>query len=105
MAGPWSADASGIDVSVRLTPKGGRDSIDGVATLSDGQAVVKARVRAAPTEGQANAALVGLLAKTFRVAPRQVSIVGGEAARIKRVRIEGDARVLTAALEKIVAAH
>jgi len=44
-------------VSVRLTPKGGRDSIDGVDTLADGTAVLKARVRAAPSEGEANAAL------------------------------------------------
>ena len=33
---PWTPAADGIVVSVRLTPKGGRDSIDGVDTLADG---------------------------------------------------------------------
>jgi uncharacterized protein len=29
---------------VRLTPKGGRDAIDGIERLADGRAVLKARV-------------------------------------------------------------
>ena len=33
---PWRATADGVVLSCRLTPKGGRDAIDGVATLSDG---------------------------------------------------------------------
>jgi len=44
----WSAAADGIVIAVRLTPKGGRDALDGMARLSDGQMVLKARVRAAP---------------------------------------------------------
>ena len=47
----------GVVVTVRLTPKGGRDAIDGIETLADGRAVLKVRVRAAPSEGEANAAL------------------------------------------------
>ena len=42
------ADDGGIALAVRLTPKGGRDAIDGIETLADGRAVLKARVRAAP---------------------------------------------------------
>ena len=59
---PWSAVADGIVVAVRLTPKGGRDAIDGEARLSDGQTVLAARVRTPPREGEANAALVRLIA-------------------------------------------
>lgn len=55
---PWSQIASGVAVAVRLTPKGGRDAIDGIETLSDGRAVLKVRVQAAPSEGEANAALI-----------------------------------------------
>ncbi len=85
-------------LSVRLTPRGGRDAIDGAETLADGHAILKARVRAAPTEGEANAALIRLLAKTLDVAPRQVSVVAGTTARIKRVMIEGNSAALAAAL-------
>lgn len=46
---PWNATASALSVTIRLTPRGGRDALDGIETLSDGRAVLKARVRAAPT--------------------------------------------------------
>ncbi len=53
---PWQQTPEGVSVAVRLTPKGGRDAIDGLETLSDGRAVLKARVRVAPSEGEANEA-------------------------------------------------
>ena len=86
-------------LNVRLTPKGGRDAVDGVEMLGDGKTVLKARGRAAPTEGEANEALVRLLAKSLAVAPKRVSIVGGATARIKRVTIEGNGPALAAALQ------
>ena len=54
---PWIVAADGLLVCVRLTPKGGRDAIDGIEQLADGRMVLKVRVRAAPSEGEANAAL------------------------------------------------
>jgi uncharacterized protein (TIGR00251 family) len=95
---PWAASAEGLIVTVRLTPRGGRDAIDGIARLSDGSTVLKARVAAAPTEGEANDALVRLLARTLRVAPRDVTLVGGATSRVKRIRIKGDASAVAAAL-------
>jgi uncharacterized protein (TIGR00251 family) len=92
----------GIFVSVRLTPKGGREAIDGIERLSDGRAVLLARVRAAPTGGKANVALVRLLARTLDVAPRQVDLVAGAATRVKRIKIVGDRVALVRALERIV---
>jgi len=102
---PWSAAPDGLIISVRLTPKGGRDSIDGIETLGDGSAVLKARVRAAPHEGAANAALVALLAKSLRVPPRNVAINARAAFRIKRVQVVGNAPALVAALEKLADAR
>jgi uncharacterized protein (TIGR00251 family) len=104
MTAPWTVAPGGVMVTVRLTPKGGRDAIDGVETLSDGRAVLKARVRAAPSEGEANAALGRVLAKAANVPPRDVEIVGGATSRIKRVKISGDAATLVSALEKIARA-
>ena len=100
---PWAASAHGLTLHVRLTPKGGRDGIDGIATLSDGRSILKARVRAAPSEGEANAALIALMAKALDIPARSVSIAGGATARIKRVAIDGDAAVLIARLEKLTA--
>jgi uncharacterized protein len=101
----WIASAGGLLLAVRLTPKGGRDTIDGVETLADGRAVVKARVRAAPSEGAANAAPIKLLAKACGVPRRDVSISAGATARIKRVAIAGDVSTLAARLEKVLAAR
>lgn len=100
----YTVDATGITVSVRLTPKGGRDAIEGVERRADGRSVLKARVRAAPSEGKANAALIALIAKTLRVAPRQVSLAAGATGRIKRIRIDGAAAALTAAMTALAEA-
>jgi uncharacterized protein (TIGR00251 family) len=104
-ARPWSAAADGVVVTVRLTPKGGRDAIDGIQTLADGTLVLKARVRAAPHEGAANEALCRVLAKALGVPPNHIEIVGGATARIKRVKIVGDAAALGAALENLSCAR
>jgi uncharacterized protein len=100
---PWISTADGVRLDVRLTPKGGRDAIDGIELLADGRAVLKARVTAAPSEGEANAALVRLLAKAVGVPTRDVALTAGATARIKRLAISGDPPTLIAALEKIAA--
>jgi uncharacterized protein len=100
---PWTVVADGLIVTVRLTPKGGRDLVEGLERLADGRAVVKMRVRAAPREGAANAALIRLMAQALDVSDRQVSIAGGARARVKRIKIVGDAAQLAAALQKVVA--
>ena len=75
----------------------------GIEQLANGECVLKARVRAPPSEGEANAALVKLIAKTLRVPPRDVHLVAGLSARVKRVKIVGAAAALSAALTKICA--
>jgi len=97
---PWAACAGGLTLTVRLTPKGGRDAIEGIARLADGRAVLKARVRAAAAAGEANSALMSLLARTLGMAPRDIALVGGATSRIKRLLIHGDAGALAAALTR-----
>jgi uncharacterized protein len=99
---PWILVADGLRLTVRLTPKGGRDAIDGVGTLADGQRVLQARVRAAPSEGEANAALLGLLAKKLGVAARSVRLEAGASARLKRIKVDGNGAALAARLDRIV---
>src|SRR5262245_49087814 len=88
---PWVQLADGVALDVRLTPRSGRDGIEGVERRADGRLVLKARVRAATFEGQAKAALCRLLAHELGLAPRRVEITAGEGARIERLRIAGDA--------------
>ena len=77
-----------MKLRVRLTPAGGADRIDGVARDERG-AYLKARVRAAPENGEANRALEKLLAKALGVAKSKVSVTRGTTARLKMVEIEG----------------
>lgn len=102
-ARPWTVAAAGVLLTVRLTPRGGRDAIDGIEVLADGRCVLKARVRAPASEGEANAALIRLVARSLGVAPRAVALVAGNTARIKRLTVAGEGRTLAAALEKIIA--
>lgn len=99
---PWAVEPDGLVVTLRLTPKAGQDQIGAVETLGDGRAVLKVRVRAAPSEGEANAALLRLLSKTLKVPLSQVSIVSGASARLKRVRIVGEGPALAAAMGRMV---
>lgn len=94
----------GLSVVVRLTPKGGRDAIDGVERLADGRVVLKVRVRAAPQDGAANDALIRLLAKELRLARNAVALAAGATARVKRLQLDGDPQALAAALEKAAGA-
>jgi len=71
--------------------------------LADGRSVLKVRVRAAASEGEANAALIRLIARSLGVPARDVGLAAGATARIKRIRIVGPAAALVAALEKISA--
>lgn len=101
----WRAVAGGILLDIRVTPKSGRDSIDGVEALADGQAVLKMRVRALPTEGEANAAVIALLAKSLKVPKSNVSLERGGTSRVKTLRIAGDAKAIASALDEIARAQ
>lgn len=91
---PWQPEKGGLAVILRVTPKGGRDHIDGVAHDASGRPALKVRVAAPPEDGKANAAVCSLLAKAFGVAKSAVRITRGELARDKRALIEGDAEAL-----------
>jgi uncharacterized protein len=99
----WRVETAGITLAVRLTPRGGRDAIDGIEPLADGRRVLKVRVRAAASQGAANAALLALIAKALGVAQRDVQVVAGATARVKRVRVAGAGAALATRLEKICA--
>ncbi|HUA11795.1 MAG TPA: DUF167 domain-containing protein [Solirubrobacteraceae bacterium] len=69
---------------MRLTPRAGRDAIDGVR---DG--VVLARVAAPAHDGRANEALRRLLARQLGVSAGAVTLVRGARSREKLVEVAG----------------
>lgn len=87
---PWRQTLDGVTIVCRLTPKGGRDAIDGVATLSDGMRVLLVRVRSAPEDGKANDALCGLIAGKLGVAASKVRLVAGAKSRVKQIAVTGE---------------
>jgi len=93
--------ASGVRIAVRLTPKGGRDAIDGWAQDAEGRALLKARVAAPPEDGKANAALIALLAKRLGLAKSAVSIASGDTSRLKQVDLMGPADYLQGVLDAL----
>ena len=101
-ARPWKAAAGGIVIMVRATPKAARDAIEGIERLADGSTVLKARVRAAPADGEANDALRRLIARAATIPPSAVSLVHGGTGRLKSFRLNGDPARIAAALEAAV---
>jgi len=74
---------------VRVTPRGGADRVEGFRPDGEGGELLRLRVRAAPADGEANAAVEALLAKALDVPRSRVRVARGGAARIKTVEIEG----------------
>jgi uncharacterized protein YggU (UPF0235/DUF167 family) len=96
---PFAASRQGVSVAVRLTPKAAANRIGPLAETADGGAALKVAVTAAPEHGKANAALLALLAKTWRLPKSALSIAAGASDRRKRIHIAGDSAVLLPMLE------
>jgi uncharacterized protein len=90
-------------LKVRLTPKSSRDEIVGVGEFG-GETVLKARVRALPEAGRANAALTKLIASWLKLPASTVKVAQGTKSRLKQVEIEGDAERLASLVEARLAA-
>ncbi len=102
-ADAWRATSEGLVIHCRLTPRGGRDAIDGVERLSDGTVVLMARVRSAPQGGEANEALCSLLADWLGVPASRARLVAGAKSRLKQVAVSGDPATLIARLAALAA--
>jgi hypothetical protein len=101
---PWRYSTQGISVALRVTPRGGRDDIDGIETLANGRSVLKIRVRAIAEGGEANRAVTELLAKLLGVPKAKVRLTSGITSRLKQVAVDGDPARLGEILRKAAAA-
>ena len=78
-------------------PRARSASIEGIGEEpgpEGARAVLRVRVTAPPENGKANAAMIALLAKSWRLPKSAFAIVTGETSRLKRVRIAGNAQIL-----------
>lgn len=86
---PWRHADAGVIVHFRLTPKSSKDAIEGLEETAEGP-VFKARVRAPPEGGAANAALERLAAGWLGVAKSSVHLMSGARSRLKSLAVAGD---------------
>jgi len=100
---PWRYSTAGVSVSLRVTPRGDRDAIDGIETLANGRSVVKVRVRAIAEGGEANRAVTELMAKALGVPKASVRLLSGATSRIKQIAIDGDPKGLGETLRTLTA--
>lgn len=94
---PWKVTSDGLLLRVRLTPKASSEGIDGLENTAEGVAV-KARVRAVPSDGEANAALTRLIAKWLDLPKSRIALVAGNKSRIKSLAIIGEPEALARGL-------
>jgi uncharacterized protein (TIGR00251 family) len=73
-----------VILRIRAQPRAARDEVVGWQA-----GVLRVRVTAPPVEGEANRALVIVLARALGVRPSAVSMVRGERGRDKLVRVDG----------------
>lgn len=92
--------AGGVALDVEVTPGASDERFP--AGYNVWRKRIEVRVRAKPTEGEANAAVIDLVAGFFEVPSRHVALLQGATSRQKRIAVNGiDA---AAALQKLAAA-
>ncbi len=101
--GPFDPSTGGLRVALRLQPGARRTCIEGLGKLADGKVVLRVRVTEPPEGGKANAALVRLLAKTWKLPKTAIRILAGHGQRQKTLLISGDPAALEARLRNWLA--
>jgi hypothetical protein len=101
---PFRPARDGLLVDIRLQPGASRAQVDGLAVLDDGVTVLKVRVTEPPEDGKANAALIKLLAKAWKLPKSSLTLVAGHSDRRKTLAVAGEPTELLCDLERWLAA-
>lgn len=96
-AAAWPS-GGGVELRVRVTPKAGRSDVDRRPTDTARGPAYPVRVRAAPEDGEANAAVIDVVADWLRVPSSRISLKAGHTSRIKTLSVSGDPQSLLASL-------
>lgn len=95
---PFAAAPGGIRVRLRLTPKASANRITGLKDDGEGGSVLNVTVTTIPEDGKANAALIKLLAREWKLAKSSFQITRGATDRNKTLFVAGNTEQL---LEKL----
>jgi len=95
---PFTRTGEGVRARIRLTPKAAHDRVGGIVANAQGNGVLRIAVTTVPEHGRANAALIKLLAKQWRVPKSAISLVQGSKDRNKTLLISGDGDAILVAL-------
>jgi uncharacterized protein YggU (UPF0235/DUF167 family) len=101
---PYAPDGDGVRLAIRLTPRAGRNGVDGVVRGSNGRPALRLRLAAAPIEGAANDALIGFLSDALGLRKSAIRIRSGATARLKILHLSGDAADIAARLDAWIGA-
>lgn len=97
--------AAGARAVLKVTPRAALSGVQGIEVDGAGQAYLAVRVNAPPEAGKANAALIRLLAKRWRMAQRDIEVISGASARRKVLQIHGSPDAVIARLEAVEGAQ
>ena len=99
----WGPVTGGITLSVRVSPRGGRNAVEGLVADAEGRPQLGLRLAAAPVDGEANDAVEATLARWLSVAACEVDVTEGTTTRSKTVTIDGDPVALMRRLQALTA--
>ena len=99
----WGPVVGGVTVTVRVSPRGGRNAVEGLVADAEGKPQLAIRIAAAPVDGEANDAVEATLARWLGVKPGDVEVTEGETTRSKVVTIDGDPVALIRKLQTLTA--
>lgn len=102
---PFAAARDGVRVAVQLRPGTSATGIDGITLDGEGVPRLGARVTAAPERGRANAALIALLAREWRLPKGCMRVTAGATSRRKTVTVEGAPEALMRTLRAWMGRH
>ena len=91
--------ASGVTVELRVKPRARLSALDGSRTG------LKAAVAAPPIDGKANAALIALLADSWRLPKSAFAIAKGTTSRTKKISIAGAPALIADRIARWMESH
>lgn len=96
---PLRRVADGVRVTLRVAPGARREGIGDLVPTVDGGVALKVSVTAVAEDGRANEAVLRLLARTWKLPRRALTLVMGAADRTKVVHIAGGGEDVARCLE------
>lgn len=99
---PWQVRDGIVRLRVRVTPRAGRDAVHGCGETGEGPAVL-VKVRSVPSGGEANAAVIRVIAEWLDLPKGRVTLAAGGKSRVKLLAIDGAGSEIVGVLEQLTA--